>query len=88
MLVDDEGCFVVCEDASLSRSVENDAVVVLHHEQNTRESRILFAPLITEVECCECLTCFREGVEFRSERDARYFLRQIVCELFPIARGV
>ena len=39
MLINDKGSSVVNEDASLSQSVDNDVVVVLHHEQNsTRES--------------------------------------------------
>ena len=50
--------------------------------------RVLFARLVTEVECRKCLPRFREGMEIRCKRDARYLLRQIVCELLPIARRV
>ena len=49
---------------------------------------VLFARLVTEMECRKCLSCFHEGVEIRSEWDARQLFRQIVCKRFPIAWSI
>ena len=75
MLVDNEGCFRLFISESHGTFAELEVFRLGGTLVGEDEfQRVLFASFVIEVEGGKGCACFREGVEVRSEGDARYHL--------------